>query len=1409
MSLKSPINNTSDLLGGGGGNIKQQQQQQLPTTTNTILTINMATSTQPMNSGASTSNHNRNNSNNGLLSPNSSPTPTTPTTPTSLQYNHYQRTQPSNQKPLPKPPQYYRKMTDLKLQDDNSVSPTINSNNQYHHHQYQNQYHLQQQHIHHHHQQQQQQHIPPQIIYSPNQSSSSTSTIDDNLATVVGISISVGGNGGILHKARSESDISSNILSASDSSNRKSEDSSSGCKSPSSEDHNHHQQQQNYHTPNKNDSKQQPRRLKSNSTNELGKLLNQNSPNNDKGTFPPLPPVPMIGVGLGVGIGLPPLPPLPPPLQQPTIHCSPTTTAPISTPTTLSTSSSSSSLPTLSSMPISNGSPISTSSSTSAPNLVIPNVSILMGPQAKTHNFKLKYFTQPTRCQLCSQFIWSVIGKQGLICTDCGYPSHKHCGQKVSDYCTSSPPKKKSRDVEKLEKLEKLEKEKEKELIDKLEKEKLEKDKKDQQQQQQQQQEANAVVVEKVVEKEDCQPQQPDLDKIELDPEKQEDIKKEIEKEIENSCGISSQITNENIKENNNESNNNIISKSLDLGKSIDNNINNNPISKSVDSTNNNKIEKNEITLSNSVSSSSLHSLSSSSGSPNGKISPNTDSTNGKKVRRSSLDSSNKEFQNYFKSLVPSGENLITYYSCGYQGSVLKVHGRLYITERYLCFYDHLVFDKNKQRQKVIPISTIKTVEKKSGLAPNGILVKTQDRDYQFCLFLHRDEVFEIIEGLILYQEKQLLCESVSQKNLNGMRQVLNQQKTRISVKASKRTKSDGSSNYCTLRTPISFDDPPLITVIKNNDFEMIQLLLEYYHSNQSDEINQIDTEGYTPLHVAVSTDCSDNMLIYLLKHPTIKVNVRNIDGNAPLHYFCQRFHSPECQKIAQLLFEKGAEVNAQNNNGETPLHKAIFNHSVRLLMVYVLLKNNADVNIVNKAGESALHYAVRLGRLDVLKILITAGADPLLLSTKEKKTPLSLAEENNSHEIIDLLKRLEIIINTLTMSNLTQYKMALILEELSQEGSLSRMDEAMMISIGCYDEEHRKVLYSLKNKKILVTGPPAVTPGAIDLLKELENMDIKNGKWIIPQSELEYTDKIGSGISGKVYKGLYRGREVAIKVLKSAEEAHNREEFLKEFNVLASLQSSLIVGLYGVVLEPRICLVMEYCSRGSLYQVLHVEKMTWERFFSFAFQLLKGISTLHQSVPQIVHRDVKSLNFLVTKDWRIKVADFGLSRFNTKSNQQTLNKTRGTSAFCAPEVFQGKEYSDKSDIYSLGVVFWELAFALLNQRYLHPYGEYKNLNEFQIMLYTSNHNLRPTIPNHCPESVKTLISKCWDKEIEQRPTSTEAITLLTQCEKEYQANSEKWNELIIASDSSKNLNSMDNDSLSYSSENLSFNYNK
>jgi serine/threonine protein kinase len=203
--------------------------------------------------------------------------------------------------------------------------------------------------------------------------------------------------------------------------------------------------------------------------------------------------------------------------------------------------------------------------------------------------------------------------------------------------------------------------------------------------------------------------------------------------------------------------------------------------------------------------------------------------------------------------------------------------------------------------------------------------------------------------------------------------------------------------------------------------------------------------------------------------------------------------------------------------------------------------------------------------------------------------------------------------------------------------------------------------------------------------LQELEFVNVSSSAWIEP-SDLEFTKKLGSGTGGKVYQGLYKSKEVAIKVLKEMTQDDQIQEFKKEFHIMSAIKSPHVVMFYGACLEPKLCMVMEMCSRGSLYSVLKHDKQcplnNWLTCLDFMDQTTKGIQVLHNYKPPVYHRDIKTLNFLVNKDCQIKVCDFGLSRFNTSSNMATFTKICGTVAYLAPEVYMGETYTDKSDIY-------------------------------------------------------------------------------------------------------------------------------
>lgn len=122
----------------------------------------------------------------------------------------------------------------------------------------------------------------------------------------------------------------------------------------------------------------------------------------------------------------------------------------------------------------------------------------------------------------------------------------------------------------------------------------------------------------------------------------------------------------------------------------------------------------------------------------------------------------------------------------------------------------------------------------------------------------------------------------------------------------------------------------------------------------------------------------------------------------------------------------------------------------------------------------------------------------------------------------------------------------------------------------------------------------------------------------------------------------------------------------------------------------------------------------------------------------------------------------------------------RGTFAYCAPEVYFGNLFSTKSDVFSIGVVLWEIVQRILKGTYERPYQQYTNLRfDFQIIIQTAKNKLRPTIYETCPESFANLIAKCWSHEADERPSCKEILAQLELIEQEYAANKIQWDRLV------------------------------
>ncbi|KAI5055556.1 hypothetical protein GOP47_0029077 [Adiantum capillus-veneris] len=226
----------------------------------------------------------------------------------------------------------------------------------------------------------------------------------------------------------------------------------------------------------------------------------------------------------------------------------------------------------------------------------------------------------------------------------------------------------------------------------------------------------------------------------------------------------------------------------------------------------------------------------------------------------------------------------------------------------------------------------------------------------------------------------------------------------------------------------------------------------------------------------------------------------------------------------------------------------------------------------------------------------------------------------------------------------------------------------------------------------------------------QLQDMIVKaGGKWesrLFTAEELKeatenYADhmKLGMGGFGTVYKGvLLDGQLVAIKKANRAEGGN--EQFLNELQILIHINHRNIVRLLGCCMETAMpLLVYEYVSHGNVRENLEEGGsgvMGWKQRLKVARQIADALAYLHAAAfPPILHRDVKSANVLLDNNLDAKVADFGVSRLVPDGLQHVSTAVQGTIGYLDPEYFQTLQLTDKSDVYSLGVMLVELISGL------------------------------------------------------------------------------------------------------------------
>ena len=149
------------------------------------------------------------------------------------------------------------------------------------------------------------------------------------------------------------------------------------------------------------------------------------------------------------------------------------------------------------------------------------------------------------------------------------------------------------------------------------------------------------------------------------------------------------------------------------------------------------------------------------------------------------------------------------------------------------------------------------------------------------------------------------------------------------------------------------------------------------------------------------------------------------------------------------------------------------------------------------------------------------------------------------------------------------------------------------------------------------------------------------------------------------------------------------------------------------------------------------------------ALEIAQGINYLHSFKPPILHRDLKSLNILLDKNYVCKIADFGWAKL--RDNHMT--KLRGTFQWMAPEVITNEYYTEKADVYSFGIILWE---------FWSRDPPYKGVKAKDVAKKVRvNKTYRPIIPNDVPKEIAELMECCWDADPDKRPTFLEIINFL------------------------------------------------
>ncbi|KAG1823017.1 kinase-like domain-containing protein [Suillus variegatus] len=257
---------------------------------------------------------------------------------------------------------------------------------------------------------------------------------------------------------------------------------------------------------------------------------------------------------------------------------------------------------------------------------------------------------------------------------------------------------------------------------------------------------------------------------------------------------------------------------------------------------------------------------------------------------------------------------------------------------------------------------------------------------------------------------------------------------------------------------------------------------------------------------------------------------------------------------------------------------------------------------------------------------------------------------------------------------------------------------------------------------------------------------------------------KLGSGSFGNVYKGSYLGIDVAIKEVLPSSSYNVAKYFEREWRLMKEARHPNVVLYLGLSRAPppdgRIFIISEYIENGNLrtYIFDKTKPFPWRLRLSFATDISRALAYLH--ARKCIHRDLKGENLLVTANGRLKITDFGFARIAARNEEESKRLTFcGTDSYMSPEILLGEEFDLPTDIFSLGIIFCEIAARrLADDRHFKRTGPTFGIDPEEVHRWTS--------PG-CPPAFLALAFDCLAQDPKARPTTRVILERLGEIETE------------------------------------------